>query len=268
MKNTLLLLFIVAFASCKQASEKENTTPMPAEEVEAPKQVMEKSYPEQISKVFEAHGGLETWNAMHTLAFTMEKPNGAELTTTDLKSRKAHIDMPNHVLGFDGKAVWLQAKDTTAYKGKPKLYYNLMFYFYAMPFVLSDDGITYTDVAPLVYEGVEYPGIQISYGAGVGESPEDEYILYYNPETYQMAWLAYTMTYFTKEKSKKFNYIKYANWQDVNGVKLPKSIQWFNVVEGKPVDMRNEVVFSDVSLSKAKQEASFYETPESAEVVE
>ncbi|MFB9052622.1 hypothetical protein ACFFVB_05970 [Formosa undariae] len=267
MKNTLLLLLLVAFASCKQSSEKKTTEQLPVEDVATQKAVA-KSYPESIAKVFEAHGGIATWNAMQTLAFTMEKPTGPEVTTTDLKRRKAHIDMPNHTLGFNGKDVWLHSKDTTAYRGKPKFYYNLMFYFYAMPFVLSDDGITYSDAEPLLFEGVEYPGIQISYGAGVGESPDDEYILYYDAKTNEMAWLAYTMTFFAKEKSKKFSYIKYGDWEDVNGVKLPKAIQWYKVVEGQPVEVRNEVKFSDIKLSKDKQDASFYEAPEGAEIVE
>ncbi|WP_159024044.1 DUF6503 family protein [Formosa sp. L2A11] len=267
MKNTLLLLIILAFASCKQSAEKKTTEQQSTEDVATPKKVS-KSYPENITKVFEAHGGLATWNAMETLEFTMQKPDGAEITTTDLKSRKAHIEMPNHILGFNGKDVWLQSKDTVAYKGKPKFYYNLMFYFYAMPFVLSDDGITYSEAEPLRFEGVEYPGIQISYGAEVGSSPDDEYIIYYDAKTNEMTWLAYTMTFFAKEKSKKFNYIKYGNWQDVNGVKLPKSIQWYKVVDGKPVAVRNEVEFSNVQLSKQKKDASFYNVPEGAETIE
>ena len=71
----------------------------------------------------------------------------------------------------------MKSKDKTAYEGNPKFYYNLMFYFYAMPFILADDGIKYTDAEPLVFEGKSYPGIKISYEAGVGESPEDEYVI-------------------------------------------------------------------------------------------
>ncbi|CDF79747.1 conserved hypothetical protein [Formosa agariphila KMM 3901] len=267
MKNILLLLFIVAFASCKQSTEKKTTEQATLEEV-VTQDTASKNYPENIAKVFEAHGGLEAWNAMQTLAFTMQKPDGAEVTTTELKSRKAHIEMPNHVLGYNGKDVWLESKYTTAYKGKPKFYYNLMFYFYAMPFVLADDGITYSDAEPLRFEGVEYPGIKISYGAEVGSSPDDEYIIYYDAKTNEMTWLAYTMTFFAKEKSKTFSYIKYGDWQDVNGVKLPKAIQWYNVVDGKPVDVKKEVEFSDVNISEDKKDASFYDVSEGAETIE
>ena len=32
----------------------------------------------------------------------------------------------------------------------------------------------------------------MSFNDGVGSSPKDDYIIYYNPDTYQMEWLAYT----------------------------------------------------------------------------
>lgn len=262
MKYTLLLVTILTLVSCKDT--KKETINYSKEHLDVTTSI----YPENISNVFEAHGGLDTWNGMHSLVFTMKKPNGDEITTTDLKNRKALIEMPKHTIGFDGKEVWLHSKDTITYEGNPKFYYNLMFYFYAMPFILSDDGITYEDVKPLLFEGVEYPGIKISYGAGVGESPDDEYILYYDSETHQMTWLAYTVTYFSKEKSKKFSYIKYNTWQEVNGLSLPKSIQWYHVVDGNVTDVKNEVLFTNVSVSKEKLNPSIFEIPEGSQIID
>jgi hypothetical protein len=225
-------------------------------------------YPESITKVFDAHGGVDTWNAMQSLVFTMKKPNGDEVTTTDLKNRTSLIEMPKHTIGFNGKDVWLTSKDTTAYKGNPKFYYNLMFYFYAMPFVLADDGIMYEETTPLVFEGQTYPGIKIGYEAGIGESPEDEYILYYNPETYKMEWLGYTVTFFSKEKSKEFHFIKYSNWQTVNGLLLPETLTWYKYENNLPTEKRNDLKFTDVKLSKEKLDAFIFEIKEGATVVE
>ena len=171
IKALILTLFIVA-VSCKN-----KTTPT-VDYSEEKLDVTTSIYPENITKVFDAHGGLDTWNTMKSLEFTMKKPDGDEITTTDLKNRSSLIEMPNHMVGFDGETVWLKNKDTVQYKGNPKFYNNLMFYFYAMPFILADDGINYEDVDPLVFEDKIYPGIKISYESGVGESPEDEYILY------------------------------------------------------------------------------------------
>jgi len=198
----------------------------------------------------------------------MKKPNGDEITTTDLKNRKSLIEMPKHKIGYNGETVWLTSKDTTAYKGNPKFYYNLMFYFYAMPFVLADDGITYDEATPLVFEGQTYPGIKIGYEAGVGESPEDEYILYYNPETYKMEWLGYTVTFFSKEKSKEFHFIKYSNWQTVNGLLLPETLTWYKYENNLPTEKGNDLKFTDIQLSKEKMDASIFEVPEDAEIIE
>ena len=167
IKALVLTVFIVAF-SCKN-----KTTPA-VDYSEERLDVTTSIYPVNITKVFDAHGGLDSWNTMKSLEFTMKKSDGDEITTTDLKNRRTFIEMPNHMIGFDGEMVWLKNKDTLQYKGNPKFYYNLMFYFYAMPFILADDGINYEDVDPLVFEDKAYPGIKISYESGVGESPEDE----------------------------------------------------------------------------------------------
>ena len=263
IKNSLFLLLLLLFSmSCKEK---------PAETVDFSKEDLEVTtsiYPEDITKVFEAHGGLETWNTMKSLEFSMPTDGGLEITTTDLKDRYALIEMPKHTIGYDGNQVWMTNKDTTSYKGNPKFYYNLMFYFYAMPFILADDGITYEKSAPLVFEGTTYPGVKISYESGIGESPDDEYILYYDSATNQMAWLAYTVTYFTKEKTKEFHFIKYSEWQDVDGLLLPKTITWYNYENNLPTTKRNDVNFQNISLSTDKMDFRMFQMPDDAQEVQ
>lgn len=83
-----------------------------------------------------------------------------------------------------------------------------------------------------------------------------------------MAWLGYTMTYFTKEKSKKWSFIKYIDWQNVKGLKLPKRLIWFNVENNLPTTKRNELNFTNVLLNDASKEASYFAMPKNADVVE
>lgn len=265
MRTTILFFcLLLTVLSCKNDKPVESSVDYKEDNLEVTTSV----YPENITKIMDAHGGLEAWKNVNTLVFGMEKPNGMEMTTTDLKTRKSLIETNTYNLGFDGQSVWLKENDEP-YKGyDPAFYYNLMFYFYAMPFVLADDGITYTDADPLVFEGKSYPGIKISYGEGIGESPDDEYILYYNPETYQMEWLGYTVTYFSKEKSKKISFIKYNSWGKLAGLKLPKTIQWYKS-EGMTVsEMRNEVKFTNTSASTVANKDEFYVMPEGGKLVE
>ncbi len=258
-KIAIVFVALLALSSCKK-----NTS---ENEVKVAPEVKAKEYPKNISSIFNAHGGLNTWNSMENLVFGMQKGEDMEMTTTALKSRQSVIETAHHKLGFDGTNVWLHNKDTATYKGKAKFYYNLMFYFYAMPFVLADDGITYSDAPALEVDGKQYPGIHISYDAGVGESPDDEYILYYDDETKKMAWLAYTVTYFSKEKATNYNLIKYADWQDVGGLQLPATLQWYVYEDGKVGDMRSERKFTNVTISK-EMESALFAQPTDAVVVE
>ncbi|GGG08320.1 hypothetical protein GCM10011344_06120 [Dokdonia pacifica] len=263
MKKIIFLVAVAIFAlSCKEKVQEATTT---TQEVA---QTIVKEYPEGIAPVFKAHGGIQTWNDMNNLTFTLKKDNGDELHTVDLKSRKVTIKTDKYTLGFNGEKVWV-AQDSAHYPiGRARFYHNLMFYFYAMPFVLGDDGITYSDTPALEFEGVTYPGTKISFGSGVGDAPDDEYIVYRNPETNQMEWLAYTVTYGKNEKSDRFSYIKYDQWNTIGGLQLPKVLQWYKVEDGVPTEMSGERVFANATISNKVLDASQFDIPVGAEVEE
>lgn len=247
MKKLLLLCVLsIAFITCKRTTGED-------------KKQSEKgayNFPESIAKVLKTHGGIEAWDHSKTVSYKVNK----EEHTIDLHSRKTTVTAENYSLGFDGKEIWLAQQDSTSFTKDPKFYYNLKFYFYAMPFVLADDGIIYTDVAPLVYDGISYPGIKIGYESNVGTSPEDNYFLYYHPETHQMEWLGYTVTYFSKKTSKKVKMVRYDNWEDVNGFLLPKSITWYknNKGDGGLKPTKKVLEFSSGLVSQDNKEPGFY----------
>lgn len=194
--------------------------------------------------------------------------SGKELNTVSLKDRKSLIENENWTIGFDGADVWLQQKDSTSYEGNARFYHNLMFYFYAMPFVLGDDGIQYESIPETELMGETYAGIKISYEPEVGDSPEDEYILFYDPETYAMEWLAYTVTFGKDEKSDRFSYIKYSAWENTKGIVLPTQLTWYQVEEGKPVSVRSSMDFEIISIIETPIPPTVFAKPESAVVVD
>lgn len=253
MKTHIFLLLLIPFMACKP-SKKEAIKEAVAETV-----TMQKEYPDAMQKVFDAHGGMADWKAQRTLSFTIPKPDNAEVHTIDLLNRNEHIDTPKYTLGFDGKT-WVLNGDE-AYKGNPEFYHNLMFYFYAMPFVVGDDGINYSETDDLVFEGKSYPGIRISYNDGVGISPKDEYFVHYDADTNQMQWLGYTVTYRSGEKSDNVKWIRYNDWANYNGLVLPKSISWYKVEEGAITALRNTVPFENVVVSKETKPVGFYDKP-------
>ncbi|KAB8155281.1 hypothetical protein EZY14_005175 [Kordia sp. TARA_039_SRF] len=263
-KITIALVALCFVVACNTTEKKEKSS----EKTPKSTETVTKNYPDKLQKVFDAHGGIDKWNAAQTLVYEMVKPDNTEKHITDLHSRKTRLQGKNFTIGFDGKDVWLSQKDSTAFRNNARFYHNLYFYFYAMPFVLGDDGITYSKTESLAFENVLFPGFKISYGENVGDSPEDNYFIYYNPETYQMEWLGYTVTYFNGKSSNKIKYIRYEDWQKVNGLLLPRVLTWYKTNEnGKVIGARNSVTFSNVAVMDKKMDDNMYERPKDAEIV-
>ncbi len=267
MKRLITLLFlIIVFVACKQQvsvekeTEKESVvTPKDTSAEIASKRSQE--FPNDIAAVFEAHGGIKAFDDMNTLVFELVKPEGNEKHTTDLKTRYARIETDKFALGFDGKEAWLVQEDSTSFKGNPRFYHNLMFYFYTMPFVLGDPGIKYKKVEDLLVNNISYPGYKISYGDGVGDSPKDNYFLYYDNSSHQMKYLGYTVTFFSKESSEKISLIEYSDWNKVSGLLLPKTLKWLEYKDGVIGDVKSERNFTNAILTKEKKTPSIYIKP-------
>ena len=214
-------------------------------------------FPQEMWNVLEAHGGLENWDNMKTLSFSIPKEGFEEVHTIDLHTRMDRVVAPAYDIGFDGVSAWSLDK-AEEYEGDPSFRHDLMFYFYAMPFVLADDGTNYDLTEPFVFEGKSYPGLKITFGADVGEAPNDVYYLHYDPETYEMAWLGYKATFGKELKDGPPNWIKYDKWAQVNGASLPTSIAWQKLENGEIVGERNRMDFTDISLSEVSKDPSFY----------
>lgn len=272
MRKILYTLSLGFFLfSCKSETKTETQT-VTNEAEKAPTEKAVKNtnkYPENLTKVFKAHGGLELWKSMRSLEYTQEKPDGKEVTTTDLYNRKALLTSQNYAIGFDGQKPWLLNKTDKEYKGyDPKFGYNLMFYFYTMPFILSDDGIKFSEAEALTFEGVTYPGIKISYDNGVGATPEDIYVLYYNAETFKMEWLGYTVNFVPGIDTKELHFRRYGDWQEVNGLLLPNTITGYGFKNDRPTTPKTPNVFTDVKLSTTAPDAAMFVKPEQANFVD
>lgn len=256
MKKYLFLLVTLVIISC-------NSTPKQQVTIDTKAKI---DYPADLVSIFNNHGGLDKWRAMNSISYEIVKEGKNEKQFIDLQNRRERIESSNFTSGFDGKQYWIEAD--TSYKGNPKFYTNLIFYFYSMPFVLADEGINYEKSAPLEFEGETYPGYRISYGDGIGLSPDDEYFIHYDPVTNEMAWLGYTVTFHSGEKSKKVKYIRYNDWKSFNGLKLPNSMTWFNIEDGNLVSPKSTRKFENVTISDSKFPDSKFEPTQGARILE
>jgi hypothetical protein len=251
-KFSVIVLFLISFFGFSQINKEVSKIPNVS---------ITERFPEKLNRMFSAHGTYEYWDTMNQLSFDLLKKGGAtETHLVDLKSRKTLISSSKFTIGFDGNDVWMNAEGKFPIE-RARFYHNLYFYFYAMPFVLGDPGITYSKVKDLSFENKTYTGYKITYSSNVGDSPDDNYFVYFDKASQQMSWLGYTVTYGDDKPSTEIHYIKYTDWQKVNGLLLPKKLQWYDSENNLPVTPSNAADFENISVSEKMIEASKFVKP-------
>lgn len=254
MKNNNLILVLILALMSACSTTKQSVT-----------QLVQKPLPEQLKTSLKAHGGLDQWNKMNTLQYTIERNDKPEQHLIDLKSRKVLLSHEEYKLGFDGKEVWVSPTLEAFGKGSPRFYHNLIFYFYAIPFVLADPGVNYETLPQKEIEGQTYNVLKISYNEGIGDAPDDYYIAHFNTDTHLMEWLLYTVTYYSGEKSEKYNALKY-DWQELNGLMIPSKLTGYKYENGQITDFRYSRLFNEVSISQEKTNAAIFAMPKGAAI--
>ncbi len=261
MKKLSFVAVLVFAFSCNETTQ----TSQPADAVAAETDAQgsnQEHHSVTVDKVFEAHGSYDLWNQMNHFSYNSK----GSTTTVQLKSRHTLIQSDEQTVGFDGEQVWVHPPSENA--ERQKMRYNLMFYFLGFPFIVGDPGIVYDDLPATNLAGKTYNLIKISYHDGVGDSPKDNYILCINPDNNQMEWLMYTATFGGEETKNKYSLIQYNGWQEVNGLKLPTELQWYQYENNQVGEPRGEpFVISDLKIEKSMPHDSLFAAPEGAQIL-
>ncbi|NNK69875.1 MAG: hypothetical protein HKO96_05305 [Flavobacteriaceae bacterium] len=263
MKRIALIIMVFSMAwSCKN-------DPKPNENTTVDEEVITESEPSEvtndgdvISKIAEAHGGMEKWNGLKSVYFEIERSDYQEKYTIDLDSRNVRIEYKDHILGKDGETLWVKNLGTEDFKGKAEDLHNFMYYLHFMPFIIMGDAKENGSAPVLTYDGKEFPGVAIKPDPEKsGKTENDEFIIYYNPDTYQMEWLAYKVNYFTESKEVLYTLIKYHDWETVDGLVLPSVVQWHIFDKGEIKDQINEMFYQNTKLMTEAADASLFAKP-------
>lgn len=256
MKNLIAVCGFILFLSCEGKKE---ATVSEVAEPESRVDNLSHHIPE-ITSIFDAHGGYDTWSSLKSLSYDM----GGSTTLTELQNRYARIESEDQVVGFDGENVWVYPASEDA--DRQRMRYNLMFYFYAFPFVVGDPGVNYEVLDQIDLGGGMYNQVKVSYDSGVGDAPNDSYIICSDPETNQMEWLLYTAT-FGGQAKEKYSLIKYDGWQNFEDVMLPTSLQWYTYEDGIVGEPRGDARnFTNIKVSKEYPSMENFRMPEGAAI--
>lgn len=206
------------------------------------------------------------WPDMRKLEFTMTTTGINENHLVDLPSRKVLIRADGYRIGFDGEQAWVSPSKEAFAGGSPRFYHSINFYFFAMPHVFTDPGIRYRVFSDRQLEGKSYKVLYIGFGQGTGDTPLDEYIAFFDPETGLLSYVLYTVTYFRDQASDQFYACRFDSWQEISGILVPEQITFLDYFDGEIGRVQDVRTFSDVSLSRRAPWQYRFNKPGSAEI--
>ncbi len=139
------------------------------------------------------------------------------------------------VMVFDGKDAYVSPADAPVPPGMARFQLLTWPYFVAAPFKLADPGTHIDDAGDKPLDaGRALPAGKLSFAPGTGDSPEDWYIVYRDPDTDRLAAMAYIVTYSKSahDAEKEPHMAIYEAFEDIDGVILPTRFSLWNWESG------------------------------------
>ncbi|MCA9774142.1 MAG: hypothetical protein KC466_17125, partial [Myxococcales bacterium] len=133
-----------------------------------------------------AHG-MDRWRAAEAVRTELTVVFGGKQSLAgtllfETKGARSRIDtVDGATLVFDGAEAWVTPADAAV----PRARFHLLTwpYFLAAPMKLRDPGTTLTDRGAMLMGGERLPAATLTFGAGVGDTPDDWYVAYRDPTT-------------------------------------------------------------------------------------
>lgn len=192
-----------------------------------------------LSKVLDAHGGADLFRSFGTVRYhTDGLPYSAAAPlnfdhTADLVARHHRMEGESAKGTFVAAASETEAwtTDADALGIPPRWVNHGNSYFVLMPFVFSDPGTDVRDLGERTFEGKDYRAISVGYRRGVGDTSEDDYVLYIDPATYRLRLIDFSVTYGPMRGDTPIDELprrslEFVEWQETSGLLVPKTLHY------------------------------------------
>lgn len=259
---TLPLFLIFFFISCQQTKKDET---MDAGELEAQESARVGEVPifHDFATPIERAHGIGSWQSKDVLSAKIEVKfgentalNGEMIMETTGGKRRLELE-DGTIAVFDGEHAWV-SPDTSAME-MARFHLLTWPYFLAAPMKLQDPGTKLEDKGKLPLGDKEYPAAKLTFENGTGDTPDDWYVLYRDPDNDRLHAMGYIVTYGKgKEKaSEEPHAIVYNDYKEVEGVQIPTLWNFYMWSEEEGI---SDEKIAEVALKDPK----FVEVPENA----
>ncbi len=193
---------------------------------------------QRIGQAIQAHGGLARWYGNGPLAFRFNyRPldDGTPRDTYEVASywsaqtRHRLAQDTTVQYGWDGQQAWAYPTDTLI-PYDVRFWSLTPYYFVGIPFVLADEGINLALLEPDTLAGNTYDLVKVTYQEGVGDAPDDYYVIYVSQEDNRVGAIRYIVSYpgyFPDGGHAPEKLMTYEGAQTVAGIILPERYRTF-----------------------------------------
>ena len=183
----------------------------------------------------------------------------------DMHTSKARMELKDGtILVFDGEHAWVSPSESQV----PMARFHLLTwsYFLAAPFKLRDPGTHLEPSGTLPINNIMSSTAKLTFDKGIGDAPDDWYIIYPELGTDQLTAMAYIVSYGkdVAEAEKEPHAIVYHEYKDIEGVKLSTlwTMHHWSKKEGPHGDAIGKVKLSNTKFITPDKDA--FTKPEDA----
>lgn len=185
---------------------------------------------EEFIVPMEAAHGKEAWLAHDALHMEIhlsfgEKPALEATFVFETKGPKVRMDVKDGpTVVYDGAEAWITP--ASAEMDRARFHVLTWPWFVVTPYKMSDKGVHMRSLGALPMEGREQPAAMMTFAGGMGDTPDDWYILYMDPELKLLTAMSYIVTYGKdpKEANKEPHAITYHDFKVIGGASF--STRW------------------------------------------
>ncbi len=228
-----------------------------------------------LLRAIEAHGGWRAWTAAGAAEFDWEARHG---TGGEAKVTRARVKLDLHggrvrledvesavVQAWDGSEAWTEPADAPL-DAPARFVTRTEHFWFCLPWKLADPGVRLERLEDEERDGKRFERVRATYEPGVGDSPQDWYIYYFNAESALLEMVVFTVTFFGPAEGEGGFTPYYGEWGEYvesGGLKIASLRRFAAWNEGKPAAFEFQDRLLDVRVSDRALPDSTFARPSS-----